>query len=228
MTTTMRQLAKRIDLTLLKPDATEDEIRNLCKEAKKYGFASVCVNPAYVSLAADVLTHSNVKVCTVIGFPLGSTTPEVKAFETKNAVENGAQEVDTVINIGALKSRNYELVKHDIKSVVNAAHARNVTVKVILETGLLVENEVIRACKIAQETGADFVKTSTGFGPRGTKLDDIKLIRQTVGNEMRIKAAGGIHTLEEAIKMIEAGADRIGSSKGVAIVRSLKSSKTKY
>jgi deoxyribose-phosphate aldolase len=228
MTTTMRQMAKRIDLTLLKPDATEDEIRKLCKEAKKYGFASVCVNPAYVSLVADVLMHTNVKVCTVIGFPLGSTTPEVKAFETKNAIENGAQEVDTVINIGALKSRNYELVKHDIKSVVNAAHARNVIAKVILETGSLVEDEVIRACKIAQETGADFVKTTTGFGPRGTKLDDIKLIRQTIGNKMRIKAAGGINTLEDAMEMIEAGADRIGSSKGVAIVRSMESSKTKY
>lgn len=217
----MKQLARKIDLTLLKPDATEREIRSLCLHAKKYGFASVCVNPAYVPLAADLLVDTNVKVCTVISFPLGSATPEVKAFETKNAIDNGTQEVDAVINIGALKSRNYVLLREDIESVVKAAHAHSVKVKLILETGLLTKDEVVVACKIALDARADFIKTSTGFGPRGANLDDIRLIRQTVGTEMKIKASGGIGTLETAIEMINAGADRIGSSKGVSIVKSL-------
>lgn len=220
---TKEELAKMIDYTLLKPEATKKDIVNLCEEARKHGFASVCVNPVYVSLAAEALKRTDVNVCTVIGFPLGANTPEVKAFETKNAIEHGAQEVDMVINIGALKSGDYELVKRDIKGVVEVAKvSEKTTIKVILETGSLTDEEKVIACKLAMEAEADFVKTSTGFGVGGATIHDVKLMRDTVGRKLGVKASGGIRTFEEAISMINAGANRIGTSVGVAIIEGFK------
>lgn len=212
-------LAKTIDHTLLKPDATEDQIAQLCFEARKYGFASVCVNPTWVELCAKLLEGSSVKVCSVIGFPLGATAPEVKAFETQNALDHGAGEIDMVINIGALKARDLELVARDIRGVVMTSHARGAIVKVIIEAVLLTDEEKTIACLLAKEAGADFVKTSTGFASGGATVHDVALMRKAVGPEMGVKAAGGVRTYEDAEKMIKAGATRIGASAGVKIVQ---------
>jgi deoxyribose-phosphate aldolase len=212
-------LAKMIDHTLLKPDATADQIAQLCYEARKYGFASVCINPTNVSLCADLLRGSPVKVCTVIGFPLGATPPEVKVFETKNAIQQGATEIDMVINIGALKSKDLELVARDIRGVVQTAHASGNLVKVIIEAALLTNEEKVTACLLSKEAGADFVKTSTGFSTGGATVEDVALMRRVVGPEMGVKAAGGVRTLEDAEKMVKAGATRIGASAGVKIVQ---------
>ncbi len=210
------KLNKYIDHTLLKPEATKTQIENLCKEAIKYDFASVCVNPTHVAYCAKLLKNSDVKVCTVIGFPLGSNTTETKVFETKNAIENGADEIDMVINIGALKDKNYNFVKEDIESVVKAANSK--LVKVILETCLLTEEEVKEACKLSQEAKADYVKTSTGFSKSGASVEMVKIMYDTVHDTMKVKASGGVRTYDDAIKMIEAGASRIGTSNGVGIV----------
>lgn len=212
-------LAGLIDHTLLKPDATPDQIAQLCFEARKYNFASVCINPAWVSLCAQLLQGSPVKVCTVIGFPLGASAPEVKAFETQNAIDHGATEIDMVINIGALKARDLELVAKDIRGVVNVAHGRGYIVKVILETVLLTDEEKTIGCLIAKEAGADFVKTSTGFAGGGATVHDVALMRRVVGPEMGVKASGGVRTYEDAEKMVQAGATRIGASAGVKIIQ---------
>ncbi|KXG43173.1 deoxyribose-phosphate aldolase [Tepidibacillus decaturensis] len=217
-----RKLAKMIDHTLLKPEATEEMIDKLCLEAKENEFVSVCVNPFWVKRSFQQLKDTNVKVCTVIGFPLGATTKEVKVFETKKAIEDGATEVDMVINIGALKSKQYDIVEEDIKAVVEAAKGKAL-VKVILETGLLTNEEKVKVCEISKKAGADFVKTSTGFGHGGATYEDIKLMRQTVGREMGVKASGGVRDFEGAMKMIEAGATRIGASSGIAIINGLTS-----
>lgn len=217
----MKSIASYIDHTLLKPDATVEEIEKLVNEAKQYHFASVCVNPTWVSYCANLLEGTDVKVCTVIGFPLGATTPKVKRLETVNAIENGAKEVDMVINIGALKSGKYDLVKSDIEGVVDAAKGKAL-VKVIIETSLLTDKEKIQACKLAKEAGADFVKTSTGFSSGGATVEDVKLMRSTVGPEMGVKASGGVRTYEDAKKMLAAGATRIGASSGVKIVEEEK------
>lgn len=206
-----------MDHTLLKPEATKQQIEKLCKEAKEYGFYSVCVNPIWVKEAAQQLKNSNVKVCTVIGFPLGATTPGVKAFEAKNAIDNGASEVDMVIAIGKLKAGEYTAVQEDIGAVVNAAKGKAL-VKVIIETCLLTEAEKVKACQLAVQAGADYVKTSTGFSTAGAKVEDIRLMRKTVGEDIGVKASGGIRDKETALKMIEAGASRIGASSSVAIV----------
>lgn len=211
------ELAKMIDHTLLKPDATGDMIDTLCQEAKEYNFASVCINPNWVSRSYEILKNTDVKVCTVIGFPLGATTKEVKAFETKNSIENGATEVDMVINIGALKSKQYDIVEADIRAVVEAAKGKAL-VKVILETGLLTDDEKVKACELSKKAGADFVKTSTGFGHGGATSEDIKLMRETVGPELGVKASGGIRDYETAARMVEAGANRLGASSGIAIL----------
>lgn len=219
-------LAGMIDHTLLKPDATPDQIAQLCFEARKYGFASVCVNPAWVPLCAQLLHGSPVKVCTVIGFPLGATAPEVKAFETQNAIDHGANEIDMVLNIGALKARDLDLVARDIRGVVQTAHARGSIVKVILETALLTDEEKTIACLIAKEAGADFVKTSTGFSGGGATVQDVALMRRVVGPEMGVKASGGVRTFEDAESMIKAGATRIGASAGVKIIQGPSAEKT--
>ncbi|MHA2224235.1 MAG: deoxyribose-phosphate aldolase [Candidatus Hodarchaeales archaeon] len=213
-----RNIAKYIDHTILKADATEEEIRKLCEEAASYEFASVCVNPSNVAKATEFLSNSSVKVCTVIGFPLGATTSTVKAIETRDAIANGAEEVDMVINVGALKSGNDDLVKKDIEAVVEAADGKAV-VKVILETALLTKEQIIKGSLLAKIGGADFVKTSTGFSTAGALVEDIRLMRKTVGPEMGIKAAGGIRTHDTAEEMIKAGATRIGASASVTIVK---------
>ena len=210
------KLNKYIDHTLLKPDASQEQIETLIEEAKKYDFASVCVNPTWVSFAAQVLKGTDVKVCTVIGFPLGANTPELKAFETSDAIQNGANEIDMVINIGALKSQNFDLVEKDIRAVVEAA--KGTLVKVIIETCLLTDDEKVKACQIAQKAGADFVKTSTGFSTGGATVRDVALMRKTVGPDMGVKASGGARSYEDALAFIEAGATRIGASSGVAIM----------
>jgi deoxyribose-phosphate aldolase len=212
-------LAKMIDHTLLKPDATQDQIAQLCFEARKYGFASVCINPTWVELCAKLLEGSPVKVCTVIGFPLGATSPEVKAFETQVALDHGASEIDMVINVGALKARDLELVAKDIRGVVMTAHARSAIVKVIIEAILLSDEEKTIACLISKEAGADYVKTSTGFASGGATVHDVALMRRVVGPEMGVKAAGGVRTYEDAENMIKAGATRIGASAGVKIIQ---------
>jgi deoxyribose-phosphate aldolase len=217
-----KQIAKMIDHTLLKADATKEQITILCEEAKKYEFASVCVNPTWVKLASELLDGTQVKVCTVIGFPLGATTSATKAFETKDAINNGATEVDMVINIGALKDKNYDLVKEDIKAVVDAAKGKALS-KVIIETSLLTNEEKEVACKLAVEAGTDFVKTSTGFSTGGATVEDIELMRKTVGPEIGVKASGGVRSSEDTEKMIAAGATRIGASSGVSIVNGLTS-----
>ena len=210
------KLNKYIDHTLLKPDASQEQIETLIEEAKKYDFASVCVNPTWVNFAAQALKATDVKVCTVIGFPLGANTPELKAFETSDAIQNGANEIDMVINIGALKSRNFDLVEKDIRAVVEAA--KGTLVKVIIETCLLTDDEKVRACQIAQKAGADFVKTSTGFSTGGATVEDVALMRKTVGPDMGVKASGGARSYEDALAFIKAGATRIGASSGVAIM----------
>ncbi|GIN70982.1 deoxyribose-phosphate aldolase [Bacillus sp. J14TS2] len=211
-------LAEIIDHTLLKPDATKEQIIQLCEEASHYHFASVCVNPEWVSTANQCLQKTNVKVCTVVGFPLGANTTETKVFETTHAIEQGADEVDMVINIGALKAGENDQVQKDIAAVCAAATGKAL-VKVIIETSLLTEEEKRQACILAKKAGADFVKTSTGFSGGGATIEDIKLMRVTIGEQMGVKASGGIKTKEDACKMLEAGATRIGTSSGVAIVQ---------
>lgn len=212
--------ARFVDHTLLKPNATQAEIATLCEEARQFCFASVCVNPSYVALAAQYLRGSGVKVCTVVGFPLGSTTPTVKAIEARDAIANGADEIDMVINIGALKSGNDALVYDDIKAVREATRGK--VLKVILETSLLSNEEKVRACAASKKAGADFVKTSTGFGGGGATAEDIKLMRETVGPLMGVKASGGIRDAKAAREMIAAGATRLGTSASVAIVTDAK------
>jgi deoxyribose-phosphate aldolase len=212
-------LAHTIDHTLLKPDATQDQIAQLCFEARKYGFASVCVNPTNVKLCSQLLKGSSVPVCTVIGFPLGATSTEAKVFESQQAIRDGATELDMVINVGALKSRDYELVERDIASIGRVCHASNAILKVIIEAALLTDEEKVAACQLAKVAGADFVKTSTGFGPGGATVEDVALMRRVVGPGMGVKAAGGIRTFETAQEMIAAGASRIGASASVKIMQ---------
>lgn len=213
------KLARMIDHTLLKPDATPDQIAQLCFEARKYGFASVCINPTWVTLCAQLLQGSPVKVCTVIGFPLGATAAEVKAFETQNAIDHGATEIDMVVNIGALKARDLDTVAKDIRGVVMTAHTHGAIVKVIIEAVFLTDEEKTIACLLSKEAGADFVKTSTGFASGGATAHDVALMRRVVGPEMGVKAAGGVRTFEDAESMIKAGATRIGASAGVKIIQ---------
>ncbi|BBK80190.1 deoxyribose-phosphate aldolase [Streptococcus mutans] len=205
-----------IDHTLLKPESRQDQIDKLIREAKTYNFASVCINPTWVSYAAKALEGTDIKVCTVIGFPLGATTSAVKAFETKDAISHGADEVDMVINIGQAKSGHFAFVEEDIRAVVEASGDK--LVKVIIETCLLTDKEKIKACQAVVAAGADFVKTSTGFSTAGARLDDVRLMRQTVGPDVGVKAAGGTRSLEDAQAFIEAGATRIGTSAGVTIM----------
>ena len=214
-----REIARLIDHTLLKPDATRPQIETLCAEAREHGFATVCVNPAWVRLCADLLRGSETRVCTVAGFPLGATTPEVKAFEAAAAVAEGAAEVDMVMNVGALKSGDHRLVERDVRAVVEACRPRGAVVKVIIEAALLTDDEKVRACVVVKVAGADFVKTSTGFGPGGATAADVALMRRVVGPAMGVKAAGGVRDLRSAQAMIAAGADRIGASVGVKIVQ---------
>ena len=210
-------LNKLIDHTALKADTNKAQIEQLCQEAKQYDFMSVCVNPTWVAYASELLQGSDVKVCTVIGFPLGANTPEVKAFETTQAIEQGAHEVDMVLNVGAVKDANWDLVLRDVQAVVAAAKGQAL-VKVIEETCLLTKDEIVKVSQLAKEAGADFVKTSTGFSTGGATVEDIRLMRETVGPEMGVKASGGVSTTAEAIAMVEAGATRIGASKGIQIV----------
>ncbi|WP_102691285.1 deoxyribose-phosphate aldolase [Rummeliibacillus pycnus] len=220
-----KNYASYIDHTLLKPEATEEQIIKLCEEAKEFNFASVCVNPVWVSVAAAELKEATSKVCTVIGFPLGASTSATKAFETKDAIANGADEIDMVINIGALKGGQYDLVENDIKAVVEAANGT--LVKVIIETCLLSEEEKVKACELSVTAGADFVKTSTGFSTGGATAEDVALMRKTVGSEIGVKASGGVRSLEDLEGMVAAGATRIGASSGVKIMKGQKS-KTDY
>jgi deoxyribose-phosphate aldolase len=213
-----RSIAEMIDHTLLKPDATQQEIAQLCYEARRYGFASVCVNPTWVSLCAELLKGSDVRVCTVIGFPFGATSSESKAFEAETAIKQGATEIDMVINVGALKARDLNTVARDIRGVVHAAHTHGAIVKVIIETSLLTDEEKTIASLTAKEAGADFVKTSTGFAGGGATVHDVELMRRAVGPQMGVKASGGVRTREDAENMIRAGATRIGASAGVKIV----------
>lgn len=213
------EVAHFIDHTLLKPDATPQEITQLCHEALLYNFASVCVNPTHVKLAAQLLQGSEVKVCTVVGFPLGATPTEVKVFETQQALQDGAQEIDMVINIGALKGGDEALVERDITAVVRVSHQGGALCKVIIETALLSDAEKITACQLAKQAGADFVKTSTGFSKAGATIQDVALMRRTVGPGVGVKASGGIRTLAEAQNMVAAGATRLGVSAGVKIVK---------
>jgi deoxyribose-phosphate aldolase len=215
------EIASMIDHTLLKPDATPDQIAQLCYEARKYGFAAVCVNPTHVQLAAQLLKGSSVAVCTVVGFPLGATPPEVKAYEAQLALDQGATEIDMVINIGALKSKDYALVARDVRAVVRVcrAHTPSVLVKAIIEAVLLAEEEKIAACLLAKESGADYVKTSTGFAAGGATVADVALMRRVVGSKMGVKAAGGVRTAADAQALVAAGATRIGASAGVKIIQ---------
>src|SRR5688572_15898359 len=218
-TSTARDWASLIDHTLLKPEATDQDIKKLCEEAARYRFASVCVNPTWVRAAACNLHGSGVPVCTVIGFPLGATLSDVKAYEARRTIFDGAREVDMVINVGALKSGDDCLVEHDIRSVVEVAHEYDVTCKVIIETALLTDDEKVRACLAAKKAGADFVKTSTGFAKSGATVADIALMRRTVGSELGVKAAGGVKGISDARALVEAGATRIGASVGVKIAQ---------
>ncbi len=216
MPVTVEALAKLIDHTRLKPETKRAKIQELCEEALAYEFASVCINPVHVEYAAELLKGSSVDVCCVVGFPLGATMSEVKAFETKESIRKGATEVDMVINVGALRDENYDLVRSDIEAVVEAADGK--IVKVILETGLLIDDQKRKGCILSKEAGAHFVKTSTGFGPMGATPDDVRLMRKTVGSKMGVKAAGGIRSFKDALRLIDAGATRLGTSSGVAIV----------
>ncbi len=216
------ELAKFIDHTNLKAYASRDDIKKLCNEAKEYGFYAVCVNPYRVKDAAEFLKGTDIKIASVVGFPLGATFTETKVQEAIMAIRDGAREIDMVMNIGAMKDGNYDLVENDIREVVEAAHEMNAKVKVIIETCYLTDEEKRKVCEIAKKAGADFVKTSTGFGSAGARVEDVKLMRETVGEEMGVKAAGGIHNANEAIAMIEAGATRIGASRSVQIMESLK------
>jgi len=215
-------IARIIDHTLLRPDATAADVRKLCQEAAKYQFASVCVNPYWVGLAAGELAGLSVKVCTVVGFPLGANTTPIKVAETEAAILVGAQEIDMVLNIGELRGGNYDAVRQDIQAVVNAAHQGGAIVKVILETALLDDSQKTIASRLSQAAGAEFVKTSTGFGPHGATVQDVGLMRQAVGAEMGVKASGGIRTLEDLKSMVAAGATRIGASASVKIVEAAR------
>jgi len=217
-----QNIAALIDHTLLKQNATKEQIEKICGEAKTYTFASVCVNPTWVNLSAKLLQDSPVKVCTVIGFPLGATTSAVKSFETTNAIENGADEIDMVINVGALKGQDYDLVQKDIEAVVEAAQGKAI-VKVILETCLLTNEEIVKASELSKTAGANFVKTSTGFSTGGATVEAVKLMKETVGSALEVKASGGIRSLEDLQTMVEAGATRIGASSGVDIMQGLTS-----
>ncbi len=214
-------IASMIDHTLLKPEATDKMIENLCNEAKVNGFAAVCVNPFYVKKAKELLEGTDVKVATVVGFPLGANVKEVKAFETKRAIEDGAEEIDMVINIGALKSKDYVTVKEDIRAVVEAAGDKAI-VKVIIETCLLTDEEKVKACELAKEAGAHYVKTSTGFSKSGATVEDVKLMKETVGENMKVKASGGIRDYKTAKAMVDAGASRIGASSSIRIIEEAK------
>jgi deoxyribose-phosphate aldolase len=225
-TATAHDWASLIDHTLLKPEASESDIRKLCDEAAKFGFASVCVNPGWVKKAAEFLRGTGVPVCTVIGFPLGATLPDVKAYEARRSIFNGAKEVDMVINIGALKSGDDCAVEDDIRVVADAAHENRVLCKVIIETALLSDEEKVRACLAAKNAGADFVKTSTGFSKGGATVHDIALMRRTVGTELGVKASGGVKGIDDARAMFEAGATRIGASVGVKIAQEAEGIKT--
>lgn len=216
----MNSIPSMIDHTLLKPDASRDMIDVLCKEAIDNNFGAICVNPYHVKYCKELLKDSNVKVATVVGFPLGANTKEVKAFETMNAIENGAHEIDMVINIGAMKDNDYLTVKDDIKAVVDAAN-KKALVKVIIETCLLTDDEKKKACELAMEAGADYVKTSTGFSTGGAKVEDIELMKSVVGTKLGIKASGGVRDLQTAKEMIEAGATRLGTSSGVKIAKDI-------
>jgi deoxyribose-phosphate aldolase len=215
-------IAQMIDHTLLKPDATRDQIAQLCYEARKFNFAAVCVNPTHVKLCTQLLQGSPVHVCTVVGFPLGATPPEVKTYEAQQSIDDGATEVDMVINVGALKSKDYALVERDIASVARTCHAGRAILKVIIEAALLTDEEKVIACQLAKAAGADFVKTSTGFGPGGATVHDVALMRRAVGSGMGVKAAGGIKSFEDAQAMVAAGATRIGASAGIRIVQEAK------
>lgn len=210
-------LGKYIDHTVLKPDANEEDVIKMCEEAIQYAFASVCINPSYVKLVSEKLGGTHVKTCTVIGFPLGATPKEVKVFETRTAIANGAEEIDMVINIGALKSGSYHIIEEEIKAVVHEAKGK-AHVKVIIETCLLTDEEKEKACVLSVNAGADFVKTSTGFSSGGATLDDVKLMKQVVAGQAKVKASGGVRDYKTALAMIEAGADRIGTSSGIKIV----------
>lgn len=214
-----REVARYIDHTLLKPDATRDDILKVCEEGVRYGFASVCINPVWVREAACALRGSGVKVCTVIGFPLGSNAPDTKAYEARRAIFDGASELDMVINVGALKSGDHDLVSRDIRSIVEISHEVGYICKVIIETALLSDDEKVSACLIAKEAGADFVKTSTGFSSGGATAADVALMRRAVGGQMGVKASGGVRDLKQAQEMIRAGATRIGASVGVKIIQ---------
>ncbi|HEY8561075.1 MAG TPA: deoxyribose-phosphate aldolase [Pyrinomonadaceae bacterium] len=218
-TATAHDWASLIDHTLLKPEASENDIKKLCNEAIQFGFASVCVNPSWVKKASEFLAGSSVPVCTVIGFPLGATLPDVKAYETRRAIFNGAREVDMVINVGALKSGDDCTVEDDIRAVSEAAHENGVLCKVIIETALLTDEEKVRACLASKNAGADFVKTSTGFAKGGATVEDVALMRRTVGHALGVKASGGVKGIEDARAMFEAGATRIGASVGVKIAQ---------
>lgn len=207
---------KMIDHTVLKADTPLETVKRICDEAMEYGFASVCINPCHVAYCADYLKDSDVNVCTVIGFPLGANTSATKAFEAKDAIANGADEIDMVMNIGALKDKNYDLVRDDVKAVVEAANGT--LVKVILETCLLTEEEIKKACELCVEAKADFVKTSTGFSTRGATIEDVKIMKAAVQGKAKVKAAGGVRTHEDMVKIVEAGADRIGTSAGCSLV----------
>ena len=208
---------KMIDHTVLKADTPLETVKRICDEAMEYGFASVCINPCHVAYCADYLKDSDVNVCTVIGFPLGANTSAVKAFETKDAIANGADEIDMVMNIGALKDKNYDLVRDDVKAVVEAANGT--LVKVILETCLLTEDEIKKACELCVEAKADYVKTSTGFSTRGATIEDVRIMKEAVHGKAKGKAAGGVRTPEDMVKIVAAGADRIGTSAGCSLVK---------
>lgn len=215
-----KKLASYIDHTILKPDVLTFDIKKLCEEAVEYSFATVCINPFHVGSAKKFLAGTGIKVCTVVGFPLGATTKEVKAYEASRAIENGAHEIDMVINISALKEGNYDYVEKDIKSVYEACKGKAL-LKVIIETCLLEYEQKIKACEISVASGADFVKTSTGFSKSGAIISDIKLMKKTVGDSIGVKASGGIRDLKQMIEMIEAGATRIGTSSSVSIIKEL-------
>lgn len=208
---------KMIDHTVLKADTPLETVKKICDEAMEYGFASVCINPCHVAYCADYLKDSDVNVCTVIGFPLGANTSAVKAFETKDAIANGADEIDMVMNIGALKDKNYDLVRDDVKAVVEAANGT--LVKVILETCLLTEDEIKKACELCVEAKADYVKTSTGFSTRRATIEDVRIMKEAVHGKAKVKAAGGVRTPEDMVKIVAAGADRIGTSAGCSLVK---------
>jgi deoxyribose-phosphate aldolase len=222
------KLASLIDHTLLRPEATDDEVIKICKEAMEYSFATVCINPSLVLLCTEILKGSAVKVCTVIGFPLGANTTEVKCYEAEQAMKNGAMEIDMVINIGKLKLKDYQYVYKDIIQVVQIAKAYKGLSKVIIETALLTDGEKVRACILAKDAGADFVKTSTGFSKSGAAASDIALMRFVVGSEMGVKASGGIRTFEDAQRMIESGANRLGTSAGVQIIKGIRNEKNGF